>query len=139
MGVKEDQLEVIRSWPERMRMKCYTKKEILAMSVKEITSTAIGNDDKQSALDGLYDPALGPTKRGEQCVTCGLIGRQCPGHCGHISLADPVYNTLFYPELKLILKATCRDCSQFLCHEIQGIIFAAKVGFQREFFKVSDL
>ena len=116
MGVKEDQPEVIRSWPKMMRMKCYTKKEILSMSVKEITSTAIANDDNVSAIDGLYDPALGPTRRGERCVTCGLQGRQCPGHCGHITLADPVYNVLFYSELKQILKATCRDCSQVNPH-----------------------
>ena len=59
MGVKEDSSDIISAWPDALFMRCYTAAEIRALSVKEITSTSIGNQDGDSTEDGLYDPALG--------------------------------------------------------------------------------
>ena len=37
MGVKEDSGEIVNAWPDQLMMRCYTQKEIHALSVKEIT------------------------------------------------------------------------------------------------------
>ena len=37
MGVKNEGEEIVNAWPEELYMKCYTLKEIQAISVKEIT------------------------------------------------------------------------------------------------------
>ena len=93
MGVKTEKGEIVNTWPSALAMKCYTKKEIHAISVKEITSAAIGNQEGEGHEDGLYDPAMGPTNRKDRCITCGLSSMYCPGHCGHIDLGIFFYCT----------------------------------------------
>ena len=112
MGIKEDNGEIINSWPEILNMRCYTQKEIHKLSVKEITSVLVTNRDGEVEIDGLHDPAMGPTSRGERCTTCGQREKFCPGHCGHIDLAKPCINPLFYGELKSLIISTCYECGQ---------------------------
>ena len=52
--------------------------------------------------------------KGERCATCGQTARYCPGHCGHIDLAKPCLNPLFYKELKQLIVATCYECGQVI-------------------------
>ena len=112
MGVKEDNGEIVNAWPENLNMRCYTQKEIHKLSVKEITSVLVSNRDGEIEAEGLHDPAMGPNSRGERCTTCNQRERFCPGHCGHIDLAKPCLNPLFYNELKQLIVSTCYECGQ---------------------------
>lgn len=44
------------------------------------------------------------------CVTCGLGGKNCPGHPGHIELDVPVYHPLLFQHLFQLLRASCSFC-----------------------------
>lgn len=50
------------------------------------------------AVDGgFYDRKLGPIDDFDTCVTCGLKGRHCPGHPGHVVLEVPTFNPVYFP------------------------------------------
>ena len=82
---------IVSAWPSSVKFTTYPKSEIESLSVKEITEPNLFYDDKDGEdktpeIGGLYDPVMGPMKRGEICVTCNRIELHCPGHCGHINL-----------------------------------------------------
>ena len=82
----------------------YTPDEVRCMSVKELTCPQAFDNLRRPLPGGLYDPALGPTDRGN-CITCGLSYGNCPGHMGHIELAVPVYHPLLFATLFRLLRA----------------------------------
>jgi len=92
MGVKTEKGDIVDTWPSSLSLKCYSKREIHGISIKEITSVSIGNQEGEDCEDGLYDPAMGPNNRRERCITCGLNSMYCPGHCGHIDLGTETSN-----------------------------------------------
>jgi hypothetical protein len=60
--------DIVRSWPNRISFKTYSKDEIIKLSVKEITECELVYEDrdagaKTAQLNGLHDPALGPLNR----------------------------------------------------------------------------
>lgn len=114
--------DIVRSWPNMINFRTYSKDEILSLSVKEITECELVYEDREAGdktaqLDGLYDTAMGPMNRGERCTTCNSREMHCPGHCGHINLPSPAINPVFFTTLKMLLSASCPDCSHFLCTE----------------------
>ena len=65
LGVESD---IVRSWPNRISFRTYSKDEIIKLSVKEITECELVYEDrvegkKSAQLNGLHDPALGPLNR----------------------------------------------------------------------------
>lgn len=74
---------VVSSWPSDVNFRAYTKSEVEALSVKELTSPNLFYADSASEnspeIGGLHDPALGPLERYERCVTCGQKEQFCPG------------------------------------------------------------
>ena len=60
-----------------------------AWSVVEITSGKLYEKDGKPTPGGLRDARLGTSRRG-RCVTCGEGWEKCPGHFGHLELAEPV-------------------------------------------------
>ncbi|KAF8753807.1 DNA-directed RNA polymerase subunit beta' [Rhizoctonia solani] len=69
--------------------------DIRRISVKQIVNPVLLDDLNRPNIGGLYDPALGPSERGDVCGTCRLNSFSCPGHFGHIELPSPVYHPLF--------------------------------------------
>jgi DNA-directed RNA polymerase, beta'' subunit/160 kD subunit len=63
---------------------------------------------------GLCDLRLGTIDREYKCLTCKQGPIQCPGHFGHIELAEPVYNVLFVKYITKILQSVCIRCSSLL-------------------------
>merc|ERR1712227_1100834 len=53
---------------------------------------------------GLYNEKI------KQCNTCSLNYKNCPGHTGHIELAEIVYNPLFFTTCLNILNIKCFNC-----------------------------
>ena len=61
---------------------------------------------------GLMDGRLGTLEPGQKCLTCGNTSARCPGHFGHIELAEPVLHIAFIDNIHKLLTATCRSCSR---------------------------
>jgi len=87
--------------------------EIIKRSVVQITKTDTytGNEP---VIGGLFDARMGLLEHGKICATCEQTNIFCPGHPGHISLAKPLYNPMFFDITKKILKCVCFRCSRIL-------------------------
>ena len=58
----------------------------------------------------LASPKLGATGTVPTCTTCGGDVETCPGHCGWIDLAEPLYHILFIGRVAKTLAAVCTTC-----------------------------
>jgi DNA-directed RNA polymerase beta' subunit len=87
--------------------------EIVKRSVVQITKTDTytGNEP---VIGGLFDSRMGVLEHNKICATCEQKNIFCPGHPGHICLAKPLYNPMFFDITKKILKCVCFRCSRIL-------------------------
>lgn len=64
---------------------------------------------------GLLDRRMGIVERRFRCGTCGHgETARCPGHMGHIELAEPIYHVSFLPDVLKLLQLVCFWCSRLL-------------------------
>jgi DNA-directed RNA polymerase II subunit RPB1 len=63
---------------------------------------------------GLVDLRMGTCDPYLNCTTCGLNYMECPGHFGHIELAEQVFHYGFLDHLKSLLQCICIKCSNIL-------------------------
>jgi len=70
-------------------------------------------ENKMPKAGGLSDVRLGCIERNMKCSTCGENINNCPGHFGHIKLAEPVYHIGFLKIVKKILECVCFKCARF--------------------------
>lgn len=84
--------------------------EVKKLSVLEITNEASFDAFGNPVQRGLYDSSMGPLSLKEKCATCGLSFGECPGHCGHIELAVPVYHPFLFMHMFKILQRKCIAC-----------------------------
>jgi len=92
-----------------------SEEEVIASSVVEVTSTMPYNKETGlPAENGINDPRMGVTSRGIVCQSCFGEVKQCPGHHGHIKLAEPVYHIGFMNMVLKVLKCVCFNCSRIL-------------------------
>ncbi|MCL5067989.1 MAG: DNA-directed RNA polymerase subunit A' [Thaumarchaeota archaeon] len=88
--------------------------EIRKYSVAEITAPETYDEDGMPVQGGLMDNRLGTLEPGQKCATCGNTAPKCPGHFGHIELAEPVIHIAFVDEVHKLLISTCRACGRLL-------------------------
>ena len=81
-------------------------------SVAEITAPETYDEDGLPVQGGLMDGRLGTLEAGQKCLTCGNTAARCPGHFGHIELAEPVLHIAFIDNIHKLLLGTCRSCSR---------------------------
>jgi DNA-directed RNA polymerase, subunit A' (EC 2.7.7.6) len=93
--------------------------EIRKYSVVEITIPETYDEDGLPIPGGLMDNRLGVLEPGQVCGTCGNTASECPGHFGHIELAEPVIHVSFADDIKLLLTVTCRSCGRLLIPEAE--------------------
>jgi DNA-directed RNA polymerase I subunit RPA1 len=105
----------------------FNKDEILKLSVKEINKSQALDRLLNPIQGGLYDLALGPLDKNDICLTCNLDYFTCPGHFGHINLALPVYNPVFFKELVKLLRSSCYSCHYLLTTRLEKDYFLAKM------------
>lgn len=86
-------------------------KDTIGINLPELYS---GNDPN---VDGLITPYMGVIDKNHTCLTCGLGPLDCPGHFGHITLADPLFNFAFIGHVKKILGCICLKCSKLLVYK----------------------
>ena len=96
-------------------------KEIKNMSVldKNTPGLVIPDlyDNTEPKKGGLIDQRMGITSNDLDCSTCGFSTNYCPGHFGHMDLAEPVYHMGFYDYLIKILRCVCPRCSKLLVYK----------------------
>src|SRR3989442_1745029 len=63
------------------------------------------------------DGRLGTLEPRQKCKTCGNTASACPGHFGHIELAEPVIHVSFAKLIHRLLSITCRNCGRILLSE----------------------
>jgi DNA-directed RNA polymerase II subunit RPB1 len=91
-------------------------------------------DNGEPKFGGLLDPRLGVSLQNISCATCGLDSTNCPGHFGHIELAEPVYHDGFIEWIKKILSCVCITCSKLLIRKNEEELLdisTQKMGRQR--------
>ncbi|KAK7444863.1 hypothetical protein BaRGS_00040387 [Batillaria attramentaria] len=115
--------QVITKRLSQMGFRVYSQEEILGLSIKEITNPQLFDTLQLPTVGGLYDPALGPTRHDDICDTCGQSSKHCPGHMGHIKLALPVFNPVFFKTLFKILQGTCLTCHRVSVPDVEGALF----------------
>ena len=71
-------------------------------------------DKSEPKMGGLNDLHLGTNRNDLDCATCGLDTKNCPGHFGHMYLANYVYHPKFFLYTKKILSCICIRCSRLL-------------------------
>lgn len=67
---------------------------------------------------------MGVSMRGLICQTCFGDIKECPGHFGHIKLAEVVFHAEFLTTVHKILKCVCFNCSWLLVpfDKLSGIL-----------------
>jgi len=95
-----------------IRFSVWSPSEIRKYSVAEITAPETYDEDGMPVQGGLMDGRLGTLEPGQKCLTCGNTAARCPGHFGHIELAEPVLHIAFIDNIYKLLLATCRSCSR---------------------------
>ena len=104
-------IQVIKSI-NAIRFSVWSPNEIRKYSVAEITAPETYDEDGMPVQGGLMDGRLGTLEPGQKCMTCGNTAARCPGHFGHIELAEPVLHIAFIDNIYKLLMSTCRSCSR---------------------------
>ena len=97
---------------DAIRFSVWSPTEIRKYSVTEITAPETYDEDGMPVQGGLMDGRLGTLEPGQKCLTCGNTAARCPGHFGHIELAEPVLHIAFIDYIYKLLQSTCRSCAR---------------------------
>ena len=101
--------------PNYIQFGILTPDQIKALSVVEVNSPRTLDENRRIVEHGLYDLRMGPQSRhGELCKTCGGDIDTCPGHFGHIELAEPIYHPFCDTVILRILNVICHNCGKLL-------------------------
>ncbi len=88
--------------------------DIRRLSAVEVQTADTYDEDGVPIVSGLMDGRLGTLEPRQKCKTCGNTASACPGHFGHIELAEPVVHVAFAKLLHKLLQVTCRNCGRIL-------------------------
>ena len=95
-----------------IRFSVWSPTEIRKYSVAEITAPETYDEDGMPVQGGLMDGRLGTLEPGQKCLTCGNTAARCPGHFGHLELAEPILHIAFIDNIYKLLQSTCRSCAR---------------------------
>jgi len=110
MSIAEEATKVIGS----IHFTLISPSEIRKLSAVEIQTADTYDEDGVPIVSGLMDGRLGTLEPRQKCKTCGNTASACPGHFGHIELAEPVVHVAFAKLLHKLLQVTCRNCGRIL-------------------------
>ncbi|MBE6527090.1 MAG: DNA-directed RNA polymerase subunit A' [Thermoplasmata archaeon] len=97
-----------------IKFSCVSPDEIRKMSAVKIITADTYDDEGFPIQAGLMDPRMGVIEPGLRCKTCGCKVDECPGHFGHIELAEPIIHVGFIKDIKQMLESTCRQCGRLM-------------------------
>lgn len=102
----------------KLEFNIFTNKEIKNYSAVSSDPFGINLSESYENYEpkkgGLVDLRMGTCDPYLNCSTCGLNYLECPGHFGHIELAEPVFHYGFLDHLKSLLQCVCTKCSNIL-------------------------
>jgi len=110
MSVTEEATKVIGS----IHFTLLAPSEIRKLSAVEIQTADTYDEDGVPIVSGLMDGRLGTLEPRQKCKTCGNTASACPGHFGHIELAEPVVHVAYAKLIHKLLQVTCRNCGRIL-------------------------
>ncbi|MDG6953913.1 MAG: DNA-directed RNA polymerase subunit A' [Nitrososphaerota archaeon] len=111
----------------------FSPAEVRKYSVVEITQPETYDEDGMPVQGGLMDSRLGTLEPGQKCGTCGSTAGRCPGHFGHVELAEPVLHIAFVDEINRLVQTTCRSCGRILLTQQELDAYRTKLGSQTDF------
>ncbi len=111
----------------------FSPSEVRKYSVAEITQPETYDEDGMPVQGGLMDSRLGTLEPGQKCGTCGSTAGRCPGHFGHIELAEPVLHIAFVDEINRLVQTTCRSCGRILLPQQELDAYHARLTSQTDF------
>lgn len=80
----------------------------------EVNSSELYDRNKKQVTNGPLDLQHGPTEKGPLCETCGKGILECPGHYGHVQLAQPVFHAGFFKHTYQLAQCLCKSCGRLL-------------------------
>src|SRR3989454_1522289 len=95
-----------------IKFSVWSPTEIRKYSVAEITAPETYDEDGMSVQGGLMDGRLGTLEPGQKAMCNTGSAARCPGHFGHIELAEPVLHIAFIDNIYKLLLTTCRSCAR---------------------------
>ncbi|MDQ1280072.1 MAG: DNA-directed polymerase subunit [Thermoproteota archaeon] len=110
----------------------FSPNDIRKMSVAEVQMADTYDEDGIPITSGLMDGRFGTLEPRQRCKTCGNTAARCPGHFGHIELAEPVIHTGFSKLIHRLLKVTCRNCGRVLLTPVDIEEYKKKITVERE-------
>jgi DNA-directed RNA polymerase subunit A' len=111
----------------------FSPSEIRKYSVAEVTQPETYDEDGMPVQGGLMDSRLGTLEPGQKCGTCGNTAGRCPGHFGHIELAEPVLHIAFVDEINRLIQTTCRSCGRILLPQQELDAYRTKLTSKTDF------
>jgi DNA-directed RNA polymerase subunit A' len=120
-----------------IKFSVWSPSEVRKFSVAEITAPETYDEDGMSVQGGLMDSRLGTLEPGQKCATCGNTSAKCPGHFGHIELAEPVLHIAFVDNIHKLLLVTCRSCNRVKLPQEELDIYKAKLASKQAYVIVA--
>ncbi len=111
----------------------FSPSEIRKYSVVEITAPETYDEDGMTVQGGLMDGRLGTLEPGQKCGTCGNTATRCPGHFGHVELAEAVLHIAFVNNIHKLLISTCRACGRLRLSDEELDKYRVKLLEQKDF------
>jgi len=111
----------------------FSPSEVRKYSVAEITQPETYDEDGMPVQGGLMDSRLGTLEPGQKCGTCGSTAGRCPGHFGHIELAEPVLHIAFVDEINKLIQTTCRTCGRILLPQQELDAYRVRISNRTDF------
>jgi DNA-directed RNA polymerase subunit A' len=113
LATMEEAHKIIQS----IRFTLLSPSELRKLSAVEVQAADTYDEDGVPIVSGLMDGRLGTLEPRQKCKTCGNTASACPGHFGHIELAEPVIHVSFAKLIHRLLSITCRNCGRILLTE----------------------
>ncbi len=111
----------------------FSPSEVRRYSVAEVTQPETYDEDGMPVQGGLMDNRLGTLEPGQKCGTCGSTAGRCPGHFGHIELAEPVLHIAFVDEINRLIQSSCRSCGRILLPQAELDAYRVRLANKTDF------
>ena len=108
---------------------------IRKMSVVEVTNPDTYDDDGIPITGGVMDKRFGAQEPRQTCPICNNTGMTCPGHFGHIELAEPIIHVLFAEDIYNTLRAVCHSCGRVKIEEDKKVKLRKQAELYRKYRK----
>ena len=96
-------------------------------------------DNGEPKKNSLIDTNMGATNKDHNCAKCGFETKYCPGHEGHVTLAFPMYNIIYFDFVVKLLKCFCLNCSKLVKYNANIASIMKNVKNEHKISKYIDL